>query len=80
MKYFRGHIILVLSVLFFISCSDSQKKRPDIKNGFLDFSSWNFEKDGLVNLNGPCEFYWEKLLQQPNKLSKPEALISTESA
>jgi len=34
-----------------------------MEKGFLDLSSWNFEEDGLVNLNGQWAFYWEKLLE-----------------
>jgi hypothetical protein len=57
------HIELVNSSVFFISsCSDPQEKRADMEKGFLDLSSWDFDEDGLVNLNGPWEFYWEQLL------------------
>jgi serine phosphatase RsbU (regulator of sigma subunit) len=62
MKYFKVHFIISFSVLLFAACSDPEKKRPDLENGFLDLSSWNFEEDGLVNLNGSWEFYWDKLL------------------
>jgi len=62
MKSLRIHILIIFFVLLSASCSDPQKRRPDIENGFLDLSSWNFEKDGLVNLNGEWEIYWEKLL------------------
>ena len=63
MKYLIKHILLIFLVLLSASCSDHQRKSPDIENGFLDLSSWNFEEDGLVNLNGEWEFYWEKLLE-----------------
>jgi len=63
MKSLRIHILIIFFVLLSASCSDPQKRRPDIENGFLDLSSWNFEEDGLVNLNGEWEFYWEKLLE-----------------
>jgi len=63
MKYLIRHILLIFLVLLSVSCSDHQRKGPDIENGFLDLSSWNFEEDGLVNLNGEWEFYWEKLLE-----------------
>ncbi|MEN8228109.1 MAG: SpoIIE family protein phosphatase [Bacteroidota bacterium] len=63
MKYIKFHFYIIFSVLLIASCSDPQKKRPGIENGFLDLSSWNFEEDGLVNLNGQWEFYWENLLE-----------------
>ena len=62
MKYVEIHILIIFILLFSASCSDPQKRRPDIENGFLDLSSWNFEEDGLVDLNGEWEFYWDKLL------------------
>ncbi len=76
MKYLIRHIILILIVLLSASCGDSQKGSPEIENGFLDLSSWDFEKDGLVDLNGEWEFYWEKLLDpsdfESNDLLKAE--------
>ncbi len=63
MKYLKVHLYIVFSVLLISSCSDPQEKRPDVEKGFLDLSSWDFEKDGLVNLNGQWEFYWEQLLE-----------------
>ncbi|MBV7274514.1 response regulator [Clostridium sp. PL3] len=32
------------------------------QNGVLDLSNWNFEKDGVISLDGNWEFYWNKLL------------------
>ena len=63
MKYLINHSLIVSLVLLSVSCSDPQKKRPEIENGFLDLSSWNFEEDGLVELNGEWEFYWDMLLE-----------------
>jgi two-component system sensor histidine kinase ChiS len=49
---------------------------PKAEKGILDLSNWDFEKDGIVALNGNWEFYWEKYLEpkdftQPN-LDKPD--------
>jgi len=63
MKYLIKHIFIIFFVLLSTSCSGPQSKRPIIENGFLDLSSWNFEEDGLVDLNGQWEFYWDKLLE-----------------
>ena len=43
--------------------SNIQKKVPLAVNGVLDLRDWNFEKDGLVNLNGEWEFYWKQLFK-----------------
>lgn len=63
MKHLIIHILILFIVLLCVSCSDSQKRKPETEKGFLDLSSWNFEKDGLVNLDGKWEFYWGKLLE-----------------
>ncbi|HMV42441.1 MAG TPA: adenylate/guanylate cyclase domain-containing protein [Leptospiraceae bacterium] len=34
---------------------------PIAKEGFLDLSNWNFERDGKLKLDGEWEFYWEHL-------------------
>jgi len=76
MNYLIRHILLIFIVLLSASCSNPQRERPEIENGFLDLSSWDFEEDGLVNLNGQWEFYWEKLLDpsdlESNESIKPE--------
>ena len=33
-----------------------------MKQGNLDLSHWNFEKDGKIELNGEWEFYWKQML------------------
>ena len=62
MRNIKIEIFIVFFVLVNASYSYSQKSKPTIEAGFLDLSSWNFEEDGLVDLNGEWEFYWEKLL------------------
>ena len=62
MKYLIRHILLIFIVLLSASCSNPHRERPEIENGFLDISSWDFKEDGLVDLKGQWEFYWEKLL------------------
>jgi adenylate cyclase len=48
--------------------SDRSKKHdrqaaPKAVEGVLDLSDWNFEKDGIIKLDGEWEFYWEQLLE-----------------
>ncbi len=47
-----------------ISCqqSGSSIDQPVAVNGVLDLTSWNFSKDGSINLDGEWEFYWEQFL------------------
>ena len=50
------------------------KDQPIAKNGVLDLRNWDFEKDGIVNLDGEWEFYWERFLVSEDfqKDVKPE--------
>lgn len=36
-------------------------ERPKAEKGFLDLSTWNFEKNGMAQLDGEWEFYWNRL-------------------
>lgn len=36
------------------------------ENGVMDLSNWNFNKSGIVNLNGKWQFYWKKLYTYEN--------------
>lgn len=58
---------LIGLIVLFVSCkplSDSKRKIPQrAANGILDLRAWDFEKDGIVNLDGDWEFYWEKFLK-----------------
>jgi serine phosphatase RsbU (regulator of sigma subunit) len=89
MKYMKVALLIFVTVLFIASCSNPQKERPEIVNGFLDLSSWNFQDNGTVNLNGQWEFYWGKLLEsedfksndslQPEYISVPGGWATKES-
>ena len=62
---FRLFLVLLWAGFFLASCqpSTSGKKPPQAVDGVLDLSAWDFEKDGLVKLDGEWEFYWEQLLE-----------------
>lgn len=57
--------ILGLSIVF-SSCSHESKLAPKAVNGVLDLRGWDFEKDGIVRLDGNWEFYWKKFLTSKN--------------
>ncbi|MBM2815064.1 MAG: adenylate/guanylate cyclase [Ignavibacteria bacterium] len=54
-------IVAFLALLIF-SCENNHKKLPVAKNGVLDLRNWDFEKDGIVRLDGEWEFYWHEFL------------------
>ncbi len=53
--------VLVLTLLLLSGC-ENRDKTPRAEKGVIDISGWNFEQDGLAELNGEWEFYWKQLL------------------
>jgi len=51
----------LLFSFFFVSCTEKKKNIPSCKTGIIDLRAWNFERDGIVPLNGEWEFYWNEL-------------------
>ncbi|MBC7381791.1 MAG: PAS domain S-box protein [Bacteroidia bacterium] len=55
-------LILILTVIItFLSCNKVKNISPVVKQGVLDLSSWDFEKDGSIKMDGEWEFYWNRL-------------------
>ena len=59
-------LFLLSFCIFTIACSyrtsDPGKSQPAAKQGALDLSNWDFDKDSIVTLDGEWEFYWNQLL------------------
>ena len=49
---------------------------PKAETGRLDLSSWNFETQGSIGLDGMWEFYWKRLLGPADFSSAPPFLPS----
>src|SRR4030095_11496983 len=48
-------------ICFVLLCSGASAKNTTfVRNGVLDLRAWNWQKDGIVNLTGDWEFYWNK--------------------
>jgi signal transduction histidine kinase/CheY-like chemotaxis protein len=62
-------LFFIFASLLLTSCADTSKLKPApvAEQGVLDLSNWDFEKEGVVRLNGEWEFYWQRLLA-PNEL------------
>lgn len=58
-NYTNFCLLVILSLCF--SCKQSENHTPVAKDGYLDLSDWDFEKNGVVTLDGAWEFYWNKL-------------------
>ncbi len=65
--------LLLISVL--LITSENHKKSikdvPVVEKGVLDLSDWDFARDGIVNLEGEWEFYWQKLLTPQDFSAEP---------
>lgn len=65
---FRNSFVITITLIIFsflvTSCSTkySGRKSPNAHLGVIDLTNWEFNNDGLVQLNGEWEFYWERLL------------------
>ena len=58
-------IIMLMIISLPSSVQATQKAKnmsPVVRNGILDLSQWDPEKDGIVDLSGEWDFYWKKLL------------------
>jgi class 3 adenylate cyclase len=56
--------LITLSIFSFliVSCNSNQKIAPKAVKGVLDLRNWDFEKDGIIKLDGEWEFYWQQFL------------------
>jgi hypothetical protein len=63
--------ILVLVALLLTSMTAGAA--PVAKQGLIDLSDWDFTKDGVVNLRGEYEFYWQALHDRTELLTRSTA-------
>ena len=54
----RKFFFSVCFLLAFVSVSG--KNKVIVQNGVLDLRAWDWQKDGIINLTGDWEFYWNK--------------------
>ncbi len=62
-------ILIMFLILYYVALP--KKESPEVVNGQLDLSYWDFQKDGIAFLNGEWHFY-------PQSLLTPEELSSSE--
>lgn len=80
-KEVKFPLLAVLVALLFCICgcnagSDSRSAAPVARHGVLDLASWDFEKDGSVDLSGEWEFYWHRLFA-PDDFSGAHAPVGS---
>ncbi|MFC5401299.1 ATP-binding protein [Cohnella soli] len=61
--------LFVLVQIYMALDSEVTRPTPPVKDGILDASGWDFDKDGLMRLDGTWNFY-------PNMLASPDSLPS----
>jgi len=66
-------ILCFAAILVYKNMHDSDIKRPRVKDGVLDLTGWDIEKNGSVALDGEWEFYWREFIEYKD-LDSPEVL------
>ena len=57
------YFIVISCALLGQSCRFlSAVEKPKVEQGVIDLTNWDFERDGVVKLNGDWEFYWNSFL------------------
>lgn len=66
----------LISLLYGCSAVTGNDGEKLVRQGMADLTSWDFTKEGRVNLNGDWEFYWRQLIP-PQKFSIAEHVPMT---
>jgi hypothetical protein len=53
---------LAALLCFVCSCGEKRREQPVAVDGVIDLSDWDFEKDGIVDLEGEWRFVWEEFV------------------
>ncbi|MEQ8926234.1 MAG: 7TM-DISM domain-containing protein [Fulvivirga sp.] len=71
---FRIKYLLSVFLIITSACGTfaTNKSAPLALRGQLDLADWNLEQDGIFNLYGTWEFYWQQLLASPPVNIVPE--------
>jgi len=55
-------VIMIFSAFYFFTNNTDSKVPQSAKKGRIDLSQWDFEKDGIISLDGEWEYYEGQLL------------------
>lgn len=58
--YFLPAVIIITALL--VNVQISGRNMPKVKNGILDLSGWNQEKNSAFHIEGEFAFYWNRLV------------------
>ena len=65
MRKIKYNSIFIIILIIFLSLAILSCKKAKVQQhikGKLDLTNWDFQKNGIIKLNGEWEFYWEQLL------------------
>ncbi|HHY40143.1 MAG TPA: diguanylate cyclase [Syntrophaceticus sp.] len=63
-QFFILSLIFFTLIIYLSGCSTVfLPDQPKAEQGILDLTQWQFEKDGVIKLDGQWEFYWNQLLE-----------------
>lgn len=65
-------LFLFVFSITYLGCNAIKKQSIKADKGKIDFTNWNFEKSGIVKLDGQWEVYWGELLT-PDEIKSRES-------
>ncbi|MCX7999560.1 MAG: hypothetical protein N3A69_11525 [Leptospiraceae bacterium] len=70
-------LIIFLLAFFLVECRKPSIKVPPLAvNGVLDLRDWDFAIDGIIQLDGEWEFYWNSLIRsEPNTTTQKTIVL-----
>lgn len=76
LKY-RWFLLFFIMLLLLSGCSTAQKKQIYAEQGSINLTGWDFDKDGIVMLDGQWELYWKQFLNYEELQEKKPDLYAT---
>ncbi len=68
--------IIIFYTLVFTSCNATSKTPPTAINGEIDLKNWNMETDGIIQLNGEWNFYWNQFVSYNDLIGEKNPKVS----
>lgn len=68
--------LIVITIILILSSTGCERinNAPKPENGILYLGSWDFEKSGIVSLDGEWSFFWNKLLSYADLKGKEQGI------
>ena len=68
-------LIVFVLTSFWAFCAQAESPTvPRVVDGQLDLSTWDFERDGPISLEGDWRFWWNQLLDPSTLLEAPDGV------